>query len=83
MALPPVWIPRRAMYWTFFWGTDAAYGKLLRPGSLQEREKTYGFFDLLYYSFAVFLVAGGMMALFIMFVGRPGGFGGAGAWAQW
>ena len=83
MALPPAWVPRRATYWTFFWGTDAAYGKLLKPGSLQEREKTYGLFDLLYYSFAVFLVAGGMIGLFIMFVGHPGGFGGAGAWARW
>jgi hypothetical protein len=83
MALPRASIPRGALYRTFFWGTDAVCGKMLKPGSGQEIEKSGGLFDLLYYSFVVFLVVGGIMTMFIMFVGHPGGYGGAGAWARW
>jgi len=83
MALPSARIPRRAMYRVFFWGTDAVYGKQLRPDNPRANDEVHGLFDLLSYSFAAFLVVGGMMALFIMVVGQSGGFGGAGAWARW
>ena len=56
---------------------------MVKPGSAQKIEKSGAVFDLLYYSFGVFLVVGCLLASFIMFVGHPGGFGGAGAWARW
>jgi uncharacterized membrane protein YgcG len=83
MALPLAAIPRRALYWVFFWGTDAVCATMLKPGSAQKIEKSGAVFDVLYYSFGVFLVVGCLLASFIMFVGHPGGFGGAGAWARW
>jgi hypothetical protein len=83
MALPQAAIPRGALYWTFFWGTDAVCGKMVKPGSARKIEKSGAVFDVLYYSFGVFLVVGCLLASFIAFVGHPGGFGGAGAWARW
>jgi len=83
MALPRASIPRGALYWIFFWGTDSACGTMLKPGDAQKIEKSAAVFDVLYYSFGVFLVVGCLLASFIAFVGHPGGFGGAGAWAQW
>ena len=56
---------------------------MLKPGSPQKIEKSGGLFDVMYYSFVLFLVVGCLLASFIMFVGHPGGYGGAGAWAQW
>lgn len=83
LALPLASIPRGALYWIFFWGTDSVCGKMVKPGAAQKIEKSGAVFDVLYYTFGVFLVVGCLLASFIMFVGNPGGFGGAGAWARW
>lgn len=83
IALPSASIPRQFMYWTFFKGTNSAGKAMLEPGGTKTIEKSGGVFDALYYSFGFFLVVGCALTLFILFVGQPGGFDGAGAWARW
>jgi uncharacterized membrane protein YgcG len=83
IVLPEALLPRGAIYRIFFWGTDGACNIMLKPGSGQAIEKSGAVFDMLYYGFGVFLLLGCVMAAFIIFVGHPGGYGGAGAWARW
>ena len=83
MLLPQAMMPRSALYRIFFWGTDSACSTMLKPDGARTIEKSGAIFDVLYYGFGAFLVLGCVMAAFIIFVGHPGGYGGAGAWARW
>jgi uncharacterized membrane protein YgcG len=85
LVLPGSWSASGAFWRLFFWGTDAALGRMLREGGAapDKFNRTFAFADMLIYVWAALGVLGLALGLFITVVGHPGGFGGAGAWAQW
>lgn len=75
----------RAMRWLFFFGTGSCFEREWKatgaPGLSVSRSAYIA--DALYYGFGAVLLVGIVMSMFIVFVGHPGSFGGAGARAVW
>lgn len=85
LSLPRQWTAQSAFDWMFFRGTDASLGKRLREQrmSLDKYAVTFMFADFFVYGWVAFCLIGVALTAFIIVVGHPGGFGGAGAWARW
>ena len=85
LLLPRRWATHNAFDWMLFRGTDASLGKRLREQrmSLDKYDKTFVFADFFIYGWVAFCLVGMALTAFILVVGQPGGFGGAGAWARW
>jgi len=84
LLLPPEWTRNRAMRWLFFRGTDASFERAWNSGGPGAGVARGAYlFDLLYYGFATLALPGLALGSFILLVGHPGAFGGAGALARW
>ena len=84
LLAPPGWMRNALVRWLFFRGTRASFELAWKgPGPPLAVPRGAYLFDVLYYGFATLLLPGLALSAFIMFVGHPGAFGGAGALARW
>ena len=84
LAMPPAWMSNRIVRWTFFRGTNAWFERAWKSGPPFSALPRWAYvFDVLYYGFGTLVLPGLALASFIMLVGHPGSFGGAGALARW
>ena len=84
LVLPPAWMRSGAVRWLFFRGTGASFERAWKSGGAPDNVPRGAYlFDVLYYGFATLALPGLAIGAFILLVGHPGAFGGAGAFARW
>jgi len=84
VLLPPPWMRNAVVRWTFFRFTGAWYERAWKSEASPPVLPRWAYvFDLLYYAFGALVLPGLALAGFIMMIGHPGAFGGAGGLAQW
>lgn len=85
LVLPLACQSTRAMRWLFFFGTGSCFEREWKVSGARGMSVSRAVYiaDALYYGFGAVLLVGIVMSMFIVFVGHPGSFGGAGARAVW